>query len=100
MLIALMLTAHADPAPVAAVVPVVVPPVAGWSMGEVLALIALIVAGVGAVVDAIRGVLHFVAPRTKTTLDDRAAASLDALHDRLVSIESRLPPVLAAKVTP
>ncbi len=68
------------------------PPAAGWTFGEVMALVALIVAGVGALVDAGRAVLHFTAPRTTTTLDDRAAAALDRLHERLTDIEHRLPP--------
>ncbi len=68
---------------------------AGWSMGEVLALIALLVASVGAIVDAVRAVLHFTAPRTTSTLDDRAAAALDKVHDRLTAIEGKLPPPAA-----
>lgn len=62
-----------------------------WSLAEVMALIALVIAGVGAAVDAVRAVLHFTAPRTASTLDDRAAAALDAFHDRLTKIEALIP---------
>lgn len=64
-----------------------------WSLAEVMALFALVIAGVGAVVDAARAVLHFTAPRTATPLDDRAAAVLDSLHDRIVTLE-RIAPVV------
>jgi hypothetical protein len=67
-------------------------PAVGWSMGDVMALIALIVAGAGLAIDAARGILHFTAPRTESTWDDRAAAALDELHNKLADIESRLPP--------
>lgn len=68
------------------------PPVTGWSTEGVIALIALLVGGAGMIVDAVRGVLHFTAPRTATTVDDRAAAALDAIHERLSNIETKLPP--------
>jgi hypothetical protein len=89
--------------------PVTTPAPASWSFAEVMALLALLLAGVGSAVDAVRAILHFTAPRTSSTLDDRAAASLDALHDRLLTLERLVPApapvgtpiVLApAKVTP
>lgn len=64
-------------------------------MSDVLALIAIIVAGAGMLIDAARAILHFTAPRTATTWDDRQAAKLDALHDKLAVIETRLPPAPA-----
>lgn len=66
-------------------------PAPGWSMAEVMALIALIVAGVHALVEGARAILHFTAPRTKTTLDDRGAELLDSIHQRLTAIEALLP---------
>lgn len=65
-------------------------PAPTWNLGEVMALIALIIASVGAVVDAVRAVLHFTAPRTTSTLDDRAAAALDSLHDRISALEGAM----------
>lgn len=64
----------------------------GWSMGDVMALIALIVAGAGMLIDAARAILHFTAPRTTSTWDDSAAAALDQLHEKLADIAERLPP--------
>jgi hypothetical protein len=72
------------------------PPATGWSLGEVMALIALILGGTGMLVDAARAILHFTAPRTATTLDDRAAARLDAAHDKIAKLEA----VVAGVVPP
>lgn len=76
----------------AAEAPPPAPPAPGWSMGDVMALIALIIAGAGMLIDAARAILHFTAPRTATTWDDNAAAALDDLHSKLTDIEARLPP--------
>ena len=65
--------------------------VQGWQFGEVMALIALIVAAAGMVIDAARLILHFTAPRTKTLLDDQWAARLDRMHDRITVIETQIP---------
>lgn len=65
-------------------------PAPTWNLGEVMALIALIISSVGAVVDAVRAVLHFTSPRTTSTLDDRAAAALDSLHNRISALEGAL----------
>lgn len=89
--------AHADPVPVAAAPAA---PAPGWSLAEVMALIALIVAGVGALVDAARAVLHFTAPRTASTWDDRQAARLDAFHDRLRAVETLIPNAKPAAAPP
>lgn len=65
--------------------------VPGWQFGEVMALIALIVAAAGMLVDAARLILHFTAPRTKTLLDDQWAARLDRMHERITVIETQIP---------
>lgn len=72
-------------------------PAPGWSQGEVIGLIALVISAAGMMIDAVRGVLHFVAPRTKTKWDDDAAAALDRLHDRIAEVEARLPPTPPAR---
>jgi hypothetical protein len=66
--------AHADPVG-AAVTSTAVVQVTSWAMMAVAAL-----AGVVAALSAIGTALHFVAPRTKTTVDDRAAAVVDAMR--------------------
>lgn len=66
-------------------------------MSDVLSLIAIIVAGAGMLIDAARAILHFTGPRTASTWDDNWAAKLDALHDKLAVIETRLPPAAASR---
>lgn len=68
--------AHADTAPVTVVAPV---PVAANGVDSALAVVTLVIAALGAVLGGIGAALHLVAPRTKTTLDDRAAAKIDEL---------------------
>jgi hypothetical protein len=65
----------------------------GWQFADVMSLVALLVAGAGMLIDAVRAILHFTAPRTKTTIDDTWAARLDAVHERITVVEQRLPPV-------
>lgn len=73
--------AHADTGQVVAAAPVapvpVVAPVAPTGGASIVAIIGLIVAIVSAVGMGISNALHIIAPRTKTTLDDRALAKLD-----------------------
>lgn len=71
-----------------------------WSFADVIALLALVLAGAGVLIDAARAILHFTASRTASTWDDRAAASLDRLHDRIAAIETRLPPAPSAAAPP
>lgn len=88
-LVGCIASAHADPTAVSP------PPAPGWSMAEVMALIALIVAGIHALVEGARAFLHFTAPRTASTWDDRAAATLDAVHQRLAAVEALIPTKVA-----
>jgi hypothetical protein len=50
---------------------------------SVLTLAAVVIGGLGAILGGLAVVLHAVAPRTKTTVDDRLAADVDAAHDKL-----------------
>src|SRR5262245_26130333 len=92
-LVLVLPTALADTAPPAAASP-------GWSPAEVMALIALIVAAAGALIDAARAILHFTAPRTKSTWDDNAAAALDRMHARVAALEVLVPRPPPAPTTP
>ena len=87
VLLLLTAIAHAGPVPAEAA-PSAATGIADWTASDVRSLIALIGVGLLAVIEAARAVLHFTAPRTKTTLDDRAAARLDQVHDLIVA---RLP---------
>jgi len=88
--------AHADTgqavAPAVTVAPVpVVAPVVPSSGDSTMAMIALIVGIVSAVGMGISNALHIIAPRTKTTLDDRALAKLDEALGllRLIPVPTR-----------
>lgn len=72
--------AHADPVAAVVTAPAVVE-VTSWAMMAVAAL-----AGAVAALSAIGTALHFVAPRTKTTLDDRAAAVVDTVRADLAEV--------------
>lgn len=72
--------AHAAPAEAAPGL-VIGSPMPGWL--EAVALIALVLSGLGAILGGLSVVLHAIAPKTKTTLDDRAADSVDRLHDKV-----------------
>jgi len=87
MVLMLLLASRAFADPVATTVATQ----SGWSMGEVMALVSLVLSAALTLLEAGRAVLHFTAPRTKATWDDRWAGYMDRLHDRLASIESRLP---------
>lgn len=50
---------------------------------SVLSLAAVVIGGLGAILGGLSVVLHTIAPRTKTTVDDRLAADVDAAHDKL-----------------
>lgn len=50
---------------------------------SILALIAVVLGGLGAILGGTSVILHAIAPRTKTQLDDRAAAGVDAAHAKL-----------------
>lgn len=95
ILVPVALAATAEAPPVAASAPP-----AGWSMAEVMALIALIVGCAGMLIDAARAVLHFTAPRTKTLWDDNAVATLDRLRADLAEIRTRLPVIPTAMHEP
>lgn len=71
--------AHADTGSVVVPTPVTPTPVIApvTSGDSVIALVALIVGIVSAVGMGISNALHIIAPRTKTTWDDRALAKLD-----------------------
>lgn len=86
MMLGLHAVAHA------ATDPVIVerPPPAGWSFRDVVALIALALAAFSAILGALGAVLHFVAPRTKTAWDDRAAVRVDDAHARIDQLEAKL----------
>lgn len=75
--------AHADTGQVVAAAPVapvpVVAPVAPAGGESIMAIIALIVGIVSAVGMGISNALHIIAPRTKTTWDDRGLAKLDEM---------------------
>lgn len=60
-----------------------------------MATLALVISGVAAILSGVSILLHVLAPRTKTLLDDHAAAVIDRLVERLKSLT---PPLALAVV--
>lgn len=73
-------------------------PPAPAAIGQVTITVTTLIALLGATLAlgvaltaAVAKFLHFIAPLTKTTLDDDAAAKLDKVHDFLVTLVARVP---------
>lgn len=77
--------AHADPVGGATAPPAVV---AGIDWQAIMAVVSLVVAGIAVLLGGASMVLHAIAPRTKTTLDDRAAAGVDAIRLDIAKLAS------------
>lgn len=70
---------------------------------SVLALAAVVIGGLGAILGGLSVVLHAIAPRTKTMVDDQLAADVDAAHDKLDEVLGLLRgivPASSAQTTP
>ena len=63
---------------------------------SVLAFAAVIIGGLGAILGGISVVLHAIAPRTKTTADDRLAVGFDTAHAKLDQVLGLLREILPA----
>jgi len=72
--------AHADTPAAVAVQPA---STAGFDVGGTIAVVALVIGGLGMILGGLSVVLHAIAKRTVTTWDDTAAAEVDALHAKL-----------------
>jgi hypothetical protein len=55
-----------------------------------LFLTGVVLGGVGVILGGISMILHAIAPRTRTTIDDRAAAGVDAFRTELATLSSLL----------
>lgn len=85
-LVALRSIAEADTGP-----PAVTP--AGFDLTAMLALVGAVAGGLGLILGGLSTVLHAIAPRTKTTIDDTAAADIDALHAKLDRVLAMVTPI-------
>lgn len=65
-------------------------PIGVTDLTGVVALAGLVLAGVATILAGVSVVLHAVAPRTKTTVDDRAAAAFDAARTDVLAVLSLL----------
>jgi len=55
-----------------------------------LLILGVILGGLGSVLGGLSVVLHAIAPHTKTTIDDTAAADIDKVHDKLDALTALL----------
>jgi hypothetical protein len=81
--------AHADPAIPAAVAPAAATGI-GAELMTLLAVIAVVLGGLGSILGGLSVALHAIAARTKTSVDDTLAAEVDAGHAKLDALLSFL----------
>jgi len=60
-----------------------------------LSLTGVVLGGVGVILGGISMILHAIAPRTRTTIDDRATAGVDAFRTELATLSSLLRGLIA-----
>lgn len=65
-----------------------------------LAFGAVLIGGIGGILGGVSIVLHAIAPRTKTVVDDELAAGVDAAHDKLDEALGLLRMVVPASSAP
>lgn len=65
-----------------------------------LAFAAVLIGGLGGILGGVSIVLHAIAPRTKTTVDDQLAAGVDAAHAKLDQVLDLLRGVVPASSAP
>jgi hypothetical protein len=86
--------AHADP--VGAVT--VPPPAVDWL--SIIATTGVVLVGLGAILGYVSAALHWLAPRTKTTLDDRAAAGVDVIRSDIAELAGAVRAIAGAAPAP
>lgn len=82
--------AHADPV---AAAPVVAPASTDWT--GLAALLGMLLGGFATILGGVSVILHVIAPRTKTTIDNKVAAVVDEIRDDVGGAHDKLDQVLA-----